>query len=317
MMRLADFDSLITPIHRKYFTDNYYNAPEKQYTSIFKVEDMGKPSESKQHLGGFGHPLANVEGGTINVAEMSEGDSASYTSQRYDLGYIVTHELMTYSLDPEVFGGAGVAVNKNGEKKNVGNAPQLLGAGYAEFEEIEAAGVLTGGFDNTGYDGLALFSASHTLADSGETASNLISGALTPGKVKEGLSLMRSDSRSEANVKKVIRAEKLVVPEGLEWDADEIMFSQKQAHEFSNTKNSITKVEPVVNDFLTMNTDTNVATNWFLVSSQIENLLFAWLERPWFDCQIIPMKVDLFYFGYMHFTATYVNWRGLVGSTGA
>ncbi len=307
----TDFASTITPIHRKYFTQAYYAAVDKEYEDIVKVETMGRPTESKQHFGGFGMPEANDEGQNIHVDSMSEGESVSYTSTRYDKGYYITHEQVAYDLSG-VWGGAGRV-----GKTTVNDAPQYFGKAFAAREEVEAAKLLTDGFANTGYDGVATFNASHPLTDSSETASNLVSGALSPATLKTGITLMRTDSVDEADILSVVVPRKLVVPPALEFKAHEIMSSERQAYETSNTTNSITSLDIKVMDFMAKTGSTYAATNWFLVSNDVENLIFGWLEKPWFDSQIVQQSPDLFCYMFMHFATATVNWRGLVGSTGA
>lgn len=310
MISTTKFASAITPVHRKYFTQEYYATVSKQYEQLVKVETMGKPSESKQHFGGFGLPQANTEGNTIHVDTMSEGEEASYTSVRYDQGYYITHEMMNFDLSG-VWGGAGQM-----GKTKVDNAPQRLGKGFAQLEEIEVAKLFTDGFSNTGYDGKATFASDHPLADSSDTASNLATGALTPDNVKLAITQMRTATVDEAGLLSVVKPKKLVVPPALEFTANEIMRSEKQAYEMSNTTNSISEMDVFVADFLAKTTGTYKNTNWFLWSDDVENLILGWLERPWFDTQVVPQKVDLFCFGYAHFATACVNWRGLVGSTG-
>lgn len=310
-MSRTDFASAITPIHRDYFTQAYYDEVSKEYEMIVKVEDMGKATETRKHFGGFGMPSSNTEGSTINVDSMSEGYQASYTSSRWDKGYYITHELLTQDLTG-VFGGAGLV-----GKSVVNNAPQQLGKGFAVREEVQAVKLYTDGFGNTGYDGEATFSASHPLTDAAGTASNLVSGALTPTTLKTAITLMRTDSVDEADLISVIRPKYLVVPPALEWVANETLLSQKQAYEFSNTKNSITALEPIVMDYMASTGSTYAATNWFVLSRDVDNFIFGWLERPWFTVQEVAQSPDLFCYGLMNFGTGCVNFRGVVGSTGA
>lgn len=307
----TDFDELITPIHRDLFFQNYYASPQKQYADYFKVTDMGKATETYPHLGGFGMPAANTEGAPINEDSMSAGDTASLTAVRYDKGYDITYEMIREDLYG-VLGGMGKT--KGGAVST--NAPQQMGKGFAHREEVQAAAVLTGGFGNTGYDGVATFSDSHPLADSASTADNLASGALTPTNLKAAITLGRTDNYDEAELLNIARFKYLIVPPALEFTAAEILGSAKQAFEFSNTENSIGGLEIKVNDFMQFTGDTYAASNWFLASPDIDNLMFGWMDKPWFNVEKTPRSVDFFAYGYMKFSVGVINWRGLVGSTG-
>lgn len=308
----TDFTELITPVHRKLFTQEYYAKPQKQYEKFCKVIDMAKASETFVHMGGFGLPQSNSEGSTINQTTMSAGDTATLTSQRYDMGYEITHEMRNQDLY-DVWGGAG----KMGDTI-VNDAPQKIAKSFINREELSAAGIFTGGFADTGYDGYATFYASHPLADSDSTASNLVSGALTPATLKDAITLMRSNNVDEANLVNVIIPKLLLIPYGLEFKAAEILGSEKQAYEFANTKNVIGGIDYFVSDYIARTGDTNAATNWFLISHDVENAVFGKLEDTWFDAHKLQMTAnDVFAFGYTHFGVGIVNWRGLVGSTGA
>jgi phage major head subunit gpT-like protein len=256
-------------------------------------------------------PDTNTEGSNINEDSMSEGYTATLTATRYDKGYDITREMLIDDLQG-VFGGAG----KVGGMV-VGNAPQQLGKGFAQREEVSAAGVLTGGFGNTGYDGQATFSNSHPLADSSSVADNLASGALNPANLKTAITLGRTDSLDEAGLKSVVRFKYLVVPPALEFTANEILGSSLQAYEMSNTANSLGGLQIKVNDFFPATSDTYRNSNWFLISNDIDNIMFGWLEDPQFEVQKTPRRVDYFALGYMRFAVGTINFRGLIGSTGA
>lgn len=293
----SNFGSLLLPIHSKIFF-NYLQELGEQYSKVFKVEDMDKATEYEQILGGFGLWDKNTEGNTINEDTMSEGDEITFTADRYDKGYEVTWELVKDDYH-------GVL---NGKGK--GNTAQNLAAGLNATVETLAAGILNNGFSNTGYDGVSLFNNSHPLTDSASTCDNLASGALTYANLKSALTLMRQQV-NEAGIQIVCIPDKLIVPNELEFTAKEILNSTKVAGELSNTETQTPGLKLVVMDYLTS------STAWFLQAKGIENLVYKWRERPWFDSQVIPKKVDRFFFGFMRACAGYRNWRGLCGSTGS
>jgi len=310
-IKTTDFTSALNASHRKLFDQAYYDEATPQYTEVFKVITMGKPSETFVHLGGFGLPESNVEGGTINEDSMSEGDTATLTAVRYDKGYRITYEMLKDDLQG-VFGGAGMR-----GRAVVRNAPMQMGKAFRQNEEVKAAYALTNGFGDTGYDGVSTFSASHPLADNAATKSNLISGALSPATVKEAIELVRTDTVDEANLISVVRPKLLVVAPGSMFTAAEVLGSTLQSGEMSNTPNAIGDIRPFVWDFLTQTGSTYAATNWFVVSHDVDNALFGWNDKTWFDVEKQSGTVDYLAYGYQKFAAGIVNWRGLVGSTGA
>jgi hypothetical protein len=123
---------------------------------------------------------------------------------------------------------------------------------------------------------------------------------------------------NEANIIMSTRARYLVVPTSLEWAAAEIVDSFKQAYEVSNTENVLPKLETVVWDYLENTGETTASTNWFVKGGdECDNLVFATAEKPFFGTQIVPGTIDHQCYGVTSFVPTYVNFRNIVGSTGA
>jgi len=292
----GNFSQLLTPIHKKIFFENYEAKPT-QYTKIFKTENMSKKEETFPHMGAFGTWSSNSEGGTINESTMSQGNTATFTAERYDKGYSITWEVVKDDLY-NVLKGYGK-----------GGSAQALGRGLAATIETQCAAVLNGGFSNTGYDAVALFANTHPLADSASTGDNLTTGALNDANLKLGMILMR-DQRDEANIIIQAMAKQLIVPPELEYTAKQIIASTLISGELSNTKNTVPNLEIVVMDYLTS------ATAWFLRDPSFDNLMFMWRETPIYDFQPIPKTVDVFCYGYSRFDEGYTDWRGLIGSAG-
>lgn len=291
-----NFGELLTPVHKKIFFESY-KEKATQYDKVFKVDKMNKKEETFPRMGAFGLWGSNTEGNTINEDQMSEGDTATFTAERYDKGYSLTWELIQDDLY-NVMKGYGK-----------GGSAKALGRGLRATIETQCASVLNGGFANTGYDGVALFSDSHPLADSASLGDNLTTGALSDPNLKTGLILMR-DTRDEANVRVQAMAKNLIVPPELEYTANAIIKSSGPAGELSNDTNTIPNLKVTVLDYLTS------ATAWFLQDPDFDNLMFMWREKPIFDIENIQKTVDKFLYGYSRFDQGYVDFRGLVGSAG-
>lgn len=290
-----NFQELLTPIHVK-IIGMTYNKLEKQYPKVFKVGKMRKKEETFPHLGGFSMWKENTEGNTINEDEMSQGPTAKFVARRFDNGYSVTWELVKDDLYGVMTG------------RGVKGSAQGLGDGLRKLEEQESADVINNGFTVNGYDGVPLFASNHPLEDSSDVLDNLVTGGLTPENIKTGMTKMRNQVDGAGN-KILARAKQLITGPDLEWTAKEIVQSVNQAHELSNTKNVI-NLEPIVMDYI----DGDI---WVLRDPSFENLMFLVREAEWFDSQKLPKTVDFFVFGYKRFDVGYVDYRGLVGSSGA
>lgn len=296
-MNRGNFAQLLTPVHRDVFFLAYNELPP-EYTQVCDVGNMRQAEETFQHMGAFGLWGENSEGNTINEDEMSEGEAATFTATRFDKGYEVTWELVKDDLY-NVMAGMG----KNGR------SAEALGAGLHATVETELAAILNGGFTNTGYDAVSLFSASHPLADSTSLGDNLITGPLTDTNYKT-MTMAMKDTRDEANIKVAARIKQLIVPDELEFVGKGILQSVNIAGELSNTKNTAPNAQLIVMTYLTS------ATAWFGRDPRFKNLTHLWREKPFFDSQPISKTIDQFMFGYTRFDDGYKDYRGLTGSLG-
>lgn len=296
----TNFGDLLTPVHKKIFFDEY-EAKKKQYTNVFKIENSTRKEETFPHLGAFGTWATNTEGSDFNFSDMAEGDTATFTAKRYDKSYEITWELMQDD-QYNVFKGNGK-----------GGSAQKLAKGLGATEEEEAAKVISTGFSNTGYDGVSLFDDAHPLINSVGTVDNTVTGALTDITLKAALTKMRLQ-RDEAGVLVAAHANRLVVCPEFEFAARALIGSTLQAGTANNDTNTIPSLEIVVWDYL--NDATGAIKPWFVQDSSMDNLLFLWRESPIFDSEKISNKMDYRFYGYCRFDTGYVDWRGLVGSTG-
>ena len=297
-MTRTNFGELLEPGHKKIFFEAYNEKP-CQYKEVFKVDKMTKAQETYPHLGALGMWAAGTEGQVFNKMDFAEGAKATFVAQRYDNAYQVTWELMQddqYS----VFRGKGV----NGDAKG-------LGKGLRTREETNAAKVILDGFSVAGYDGVPLFSKVHPLINSSEKVSNLIEGALTDENLKKALTMMRLQ-KDEAGQLIAARATQLVVCPELEFTARTLVESMQTAGTDLNDKNTLPKLKVVVLDYLSNST----TLPWFIQDTSFDNLMFLVRENAIFRSERIPDTMDWQFEGYKRFAEGYVDWRGLVGSTG-
>ena len=296
-----NFADLLTPIHRQIFFEEMLDM-EKQYPSVCDLDDMRKKEETYGRVGGLGTWDANTEGNAINEDKFVEGDLATLTAQRFDKGYEITWEMIEDDLYA-VFNGMG----KGGDAKS-------LAKGLHQTIEKQIADQYVDGFSAVGYDGVAQFSASHPLANANFTNSNLVTGELTPENLKEALTTLR-DTREESGLKAMCRGKQLIVGQNLEWTANEILNSAKQAGEFSNTANVLPEMDVTVLDYI--DDDSTYPNAWFVRDPRMKNLVQGWRNKPIYDSERLQKALNYFFFGAARWDNGFVNYRGVVGSTGA
>ena len=299
MMTRDNFGELLTPIHKKIFFQGYNEKPA-QYVKIFKKDTMRAKQQTYPHLGAMGIWDEGHEGQVFNLKDMSEGPRATFVATRYDASYKMSWELVQDDLY-----GVMKGIGKGGNAK-------ALGKGLRNREEVNCANIVLNGFSVPGYDGKPLFAADHPLIDSDKTCSNLITGPLTDANLKKACTLLRSQL-DEAGMPISARPNLLVVHPDLEFVAKAIVQSQRQSGTDLNDKNTLPNLEVFVWDYL-INDDG--LTPWFIQDTSFENLLFLTREAPIFGDQFIPGQMDSLFYGYSRFAEGYVDWRGLVGSTG-
>ena len=300
MMTRDNFAELLTPIHKKIFFDSYNEKP-LVYKSIFKTDKMDAKKQTYPHLGAFGLWQTNTEGSKFNHDKFDEGEVASFEAKRYDKAYQLTWELVQDDLY-NVMKGIG----------NGGSA-KGLGRGLRATEEAESASVILKGFDNTGYDGKALFAKDHPLINSETECSNLIEGPLTDESLKAALTLMRLQ-KDEAGILISASATQLVVCPELEFTAKAIVNSILQSGTNNNDVNTIPNLTVRVWDNLSDPEGT--MKPWFIQDTSLDNLLFLRREEPIFGSEKIQDQMDYNMYGYTRFDVGYCDWRGLVGSKG-
>ena len=299
-MTRASFGELLTPVHKKIFFDSY-DEKKKQYDKTFKIDTMEAKQATYPHLGAFGQWDSNTEGSDFNLSDIAEGETATFTARRFDKAYEVTWELVQDD-QYNVFKGAGK-----------GGSAQKLARGLAATEESNAADVLINGFSQNGYDGVPLFSDAHPLINSTDEGDNIITGVLNDENLKAALTKMRLQ-QDEAGVLVAAHANRLVVHPDWEFTARALVGSTLQAGTNLNDVNTVPNMEILVWDYLADDTSGNKI--WYVQDGSMDNLMFLWREKPIFDSEKIDNKMDYRFYGYCRFDCGYVDWRGLVGSTG-
>ena len=298
-MTRDNFGELLVVGHKKIFFDAYNEKP-CQYKQVFKLDKMTKKQETYPHLGALGMWDEGHEGQVFNTMAFSEAPKATFVAVRYDNSYEVTWELIQDD-QYAVFHGKGV----NGDAKG-------LGRGLRAREETNAAKVILDGFTVPGYDGVPLFSAAHPLADSTKTVSNIIDGELNDVNLKKALTMLRKQT-DEAGIPIAARATQLVVCPELEFVARTLVESLQTAGTNNNDKNTLPRLQVVVMDYLENDAGLKV---WFIQDTSLDNLVFLTREEAIFRSERIPATMDWKFIGYKRFAEGYVDWRGLVGSTG-
>lgn len=290
----ANFQELLEPKFREIFFDAYDEIPE-QFSDVFQVKTSKKAKEYDFHMAGTGLWDVKNPGQNINEEDMAKGDEVSYVHTAYAKMIQVEREF----ADDDMYG----VVEK---------LPRQLGIGGRATVETTAAAILNNAFAVNGYDGVPLFSDSHPLIKGG-VADNLMSAsALNDANLKTGITMMRTNMKTEEGLKMQARAKKLIVSPDLEFTAMTLLQSAGVVGSPNNDTNVLKgRLSPVVLDYLT---DTNA---WFLMDPAIAQLIFFWRVKPEFKQSENFDGMVAKYRGYLRFSVGYSDWRGIIGNAGA
>lgn len=288
-----NFALLLEPRFRKIFYDAYDEMPT-QYTDIYNVKTSKKAAEHDYRVSGTGEWTVKDPGAPIDEDHIDTGDEANYVHTSYAKMITIEREL----ADDEMYG----VMDK---------LPKQLGRGGREMVERLAAAVLNSGFTVNGYDGVPLFSASHTLISGGTVSNLLAASALADATLKTALTAVRTDQRTEAGLHMQSRATDIITGPDLEWTVLTLMKSAQIVGSDYNDKNVLPKLNPIVLDYVTS------STAWFLRDKRYNELNFFWRVKPEFARTEVFDNMVAKYRGYLRFSCGYSDYRGWFGSLGA
>lgn len=287
----------IWPGVNKFWGQGYKSYPT-EYTKIFSEESSDKSYEEDVLVSGFGLFANKTQGSGISYDGIKQGPVSRYTHVVYGLGFQVTREMledMQYNL----------------AFKNA----RALGDSARTTQEILAANILNRAFDSNylGADGLEMCSTAHVLA-AGGTASNKIAVAadLSEASIEQML-IDIAGMTDDRGLQKMARAQKLVIPRQLQFEAARILKSSQQSGTANNDINAINALglEIVVNHYLT---DTDA---WFLLTDVPDGLKcfnrrdVEFGQDNDFDTENAKFKCTF------RKSWGWTDWRGIFGSPGA
>lgn len=293
-----NYFDLLWPNYSKLIGEGYQEKPI-EYDTIFKVETSTSAFEKYREVNGLPVWEENFEGEPYNMAERSLGNEALIVNKRYDQSFKITWEYFSDNKE-RAMGGQGI----NGEAR-------MLGRGCRVKQELTAAEIINNGFTNVGYDGVALFSTAHPLAD-GATAANTTTvaadKALNDVNLKKAITAM-SKQTDNVGIKIQVKPDVLAVSSDLYFTALTVVNSALVAGTNNNDKNVIGMVAPLKVCNMSYFDD----GIWMLKDSGIDSLIFQWRERPEFGHYNILGTADHVIYGRARWGVGYRDWRGLYG----
>jgi len=212
-----------------------YNQYPEEWKKVFMVESSKKAFEEDQLVYGFGGAVVKPEGSSVTYDDGGEAWTSRYNHETIALAFNITEEL----VEDNLYMSTGAKYTK------------ALARSMQHTKEIKGAAILNTGFSTTYGDGVALFSASHPLADGG-TASNILS---TPADISEAaledILIQIRKTTDDRSIPVAMKAIDVIIPPELEYVTCRLLDSQMRPGTPDNDVNAINKKgifgkEPVV-----------------------------------------------------------------------
>lgn len=276
-----------------------------EYTSYCNIRTTRKATVTDFKVADFGPLRLKGEGENIIYDDPIFGATQAYQTIRKALGYKITQEM----IDHELYGQAA-------------RFEEALMVSAINDQEVTAATIFlngfgttnTDGFVSTGFDGLQLFSVSHTRLDGGAVLRNRPSTDVNLGVtgLQNALIDFHTQFIDDRGRPQLIRPKLLIIHPNDLFTARELLQSEYKPGTANNEINAIREegLSFMVSHYLTDKDD------WFLIGDQ-HDMNFIWDQKPRggmeedFDQEVIKRKVVQ---GYV---AGHGEFRGCWGTTGA
>lgn len=214
-----------------------YGEHELQLTKIFETLDSSKAYEEDVQIVGTGLFPVKSQGAPISYDMVKQGFTKRYSQLTYALGIIFTWEMLKYKQYDLGFKQA-----------------RYLGFSARQTQETIAANVLNRAFNSsyTGGDGKELCATDHPLQGGGTLRNELSTAAdLSPAAVEQAL-IDIGKFTDDRGLKIAVKAERLIVPVDLQFEAERILMSALQSGTANNDVNTLKgKMEMAINNYLT------------------------------------------------------------------
>ena len=217
----GDFSRLLEPGINKIFGD--YNRFPTEYSEIFEACRSNKSREYDQNMHGMGQAIVQPEGVAVQYDSFGQGPNYVYEHVAYGIGFVITHQAMVDNLymDQMQKGAKHCALSMKVTKENV------------------AANILNRAFNAsyTGWDGVSLCATTHKLSKGGMYANSLATPMALSEVALEQMIINIGGFVDDAGMPIAAHAQKLIIPQAMEFEAQRILKSEMQPNVDSNNIN--------------------------------------------------------------------------------
>lgn len=202
----------------------YRRYPE-EWRAIFDIESSDKAYEEDLLVSGFGAAPVKSEGAGVAYDSGQEAWVARYVHETIALAFAVTEEAEEDGLYGKI--GAKYA--------------RALAKSLQHTKEVKGANILNNGFSSSylGGDGKPLFATDHPLVGGGTLSNKLSTAADLSETALEDAIIAISKFTDERGIPMAVRAQKLIIPVELSFDATRILRSELRPGTGDNDINAL------------------------------------------------------------------------------
>lgn len=281
----------------------YYNEHPLECLDLFDKKNSSKSYEEVGGLIGFGLAPKKAEGTSVSYDTQSAGITSRYTNETYGLGFMVTLEEQEDNLYIDDIAFDRLA---------------MLAHSMKTTKEIVGANVYNRAFNTaynpTGESGVSLISSSHTTGDGTQSNALAVAADLSEASL-EDMVIQIKNAKDPRGLQVALRANDLIIPTALEFDAARILKSVLQNDTANNAINALNATGALrgykVNHYLTDSDAWFVRTDAMKGMTMFQRKELTLSEDNDFDTDNLKYKaMERYSFGCSDF-------RGIYGSAGA
>jgi hypothetical protein len=277
-----------------------YKKIPTQWSQVFDKKDSDLAYEEMVEATGFGLAPIKSEGGAISYDTHQQGPTTRFTHVTYGLGYIVTREEM----------------EDNKYDKLSRSRASALAFSMAQSKEVVHANIFNRAFTSTyaGGDGKELVATDHPTV-SGTQSNELSPAADLSEAALETMLIQIGNAKNTRGLKIALKAQKLIVPIELEFEATRILNSTLRAGTANNDINAMRSMGMLPGgvfawNYLTQGDDFFIKTNCPSGLVSFEKRAIEFKKDNDFDTENAKAKST------ERYIPGWADWRSVYGSTG-
>lgn len=220
----GNFSKALWPGVQKWF-DESRSQHESEYTKLFEVRKSRRAWEELVGHSTLGLPVQRGEGAAVTYDAFQQGFVSRFTHADFALGVVITKNMVADDLY-DVVGKARV---------------KLLARSFNHLPEVLAGQVYNRAFNTsyTGGDGKALIASDHPKVSGGTWSNRPTTYADISEASLEQAIIDLGKYTDDRDLKMKVKAQKLIVPVELDFEANKIMKTEYEVGTANNTVNLV------------------------------------------------------------------------------